>query len=260
MSDAFLAGKHAIVTGGGRGIGAAVARALARAGASLTLLGRSEAHLVRVAAGITEAWGVATAALPVDLTRDDDVNAVFAESRRRLGSAHILVNNAGLAEGAPVSQMPRALWDRTLATNLTAAFVCSKLVLPGMIEAGMGRIVNVASTAGLRGVARIAAYSASKHGLIGLTRSLALEVAKQGITVNAVCPGYVDTDMAQRAVDAVMTGMGKGADEAVRMITRPSAFQRLLTPEEVADVVSWLCSPAAATVTGQAIVIGGDVV
>ncbi len=256
----FLLGRHALVTGGGRGIGAAIAHALARAGADISLLGRSEPDLQAEASRLAAQHGVNTAALRADVTADDNVRSAFAAAAQRFGPVQVLVNNAGQAEGAPLTQTTRELWDRMLAVNLTAAFTCAKLVLPGMLAAGSGRIVNVGSTAGLRGVARIAAYSAAKHGLVGLTRSLALEVAKQGVTVNVVCPGYVDTAMAQRAVNAVMTGTGRSAEEATQLVTRPSAFNRLLAPEEVAGVVAWLCSPNAATVTGQAIVIGGDVV
>jgi NAD(P)-dependent dehydrogenase (short-subunit alcohol dehydrogenase family) len=251
-----FAGQHAIITGASRGIGAAIAAALARDGASLTLIGRSEPHLADEAAGLREAFRVNVEALRADVTRDDQLEAAFATATQRLGNAHILVNNAGIAEGAPVVQMTRELWDRTLATNLTAAFVGTRLVLPAMIEAGSGRIINMASTAGLHGVARVSAYAASKHGLVGFTRSVALEVAHQGITVNAVCPGYVDTDMARRAVDAVMTGTGRSAAEAIRAITRSSALNRLLAPAEVADIVAWLCTTAAATITGQAITVG----
>ena len=250
-------GRHAIVTGASRGIGAAIAAALAREGAALTLIGRSESHLFRNAGQLRASCDVPVEVAPADVTHDDELAAAIGTASARLGHAHILINNAGIAEPAPVLQMTRDLWDRTIATNLTAAFVCSRLVLPGMIDAGSGSIISMASTAGLQGVARVSAYAASKHGLIGFTRSLALEVAKHAITVNAVCPGYVDTAMAQRAVDSVMTGTGKSVDDAVRAITRTSPFSRLLSPEEVAGVVVFLCSAAARTITGQAIVLGG---
>lgn len=258
--ERFLEGRHAIVTGASRGIGAAIARALARAGANITLIGRTEPDLRAEAARIANEAGVRAAHAVADLTVDDAVEAAFAHATQRNGVAYILVNSAGQAEGAPFVQTTRELWDRMLAVNLTAAFSCTRQVLPAMLEAGEGRIVNVGSTAGLRGVQRVAAYAASKHGLIGMTRSLALEVARRGVTANAVCPGYVDTDMARHAIDALMTGRGASAEEALRMITRPSAFGRLLAPEEVAAVALWLCSPAAATVTGQALVIGGEII
>jgi len=258
--DRPLERLHAVITGGGRGIGSAAAHALAAAGAHLTLIGRSAPHLETAAGHIAAKYGVRVQAVAADITRDEDVRRAFESARSTLGAPRILVNNAGQAEGAPFIQTSRELWDRMIAINLTAAFECTKQVLPAMLDAGHGRIVNVASSAGLRGVQRVAAYAASKHGLIGMTRSLALEVAKQGVTVNAVCPGYVDTDMAARAVNAVMTGTGRSAEEAVRMISRPSALGRLLSPDEVAAVILWLCSPGAATITGQAIVIGGDII
>jgi NAD(P)-dependent dehydrogenase (short-subunit alcohol dehydrogenase family) len=256
----FAPGRHAVVTGASRGIGAAVALELAWAGANVTLIGRDEDALVRQALVIHEKTGVEAYARPADVTDDGALGDAFGAAIARYGPVAILVNGAGQAEGAAFLEIERATWDRILAVNLTAAFTCCQLALPGMLETGNGRIVNIASTAALRGVPRIAAYVASKHGLLGLTRSLALEVAKKGITVNAVCPGYVDTDMARTAVDAIVSGMKRSEEEARQMIARPSAFNRLLEPEEVARVVAWLCSPDAATVTGQALVIGGDII
>jgi NAD(P)-dependent dehydrogenase (short-subunit alcohol dehydrogenase family) len=255
----FLAGRHAVVTGGGRGMGAAIADALARAGATLTLMGRSLAHLEETAAHLRARHSVRVECLMVDVGHDDSVAAAFAEAGDRSGSAYVLVNNAGQSHGGPFLETPGEVWGRLIAVNLTGAYLCARQVLPVMLQAGEGRIVNVASTAGLKGVPRIAAYCASKHGLIGLTRSLALEFAKAGITVNAVCPGYTDTDMAKRAVDRIVAGTGRTVEEARTMIARVNAFGRLVRPEEVADAVAWLCSPAAAGVTGQAIVIGGEI-
>jgi NAD(P)-dependent dehydrogenase (short-subunit alcohol dehydrogenase family) len=259
-SRMFAFGRHAVVTGASRGIGAAVARELAKAGANVTLIGRDEDALTRQVTILREETGGGAHAERVDVTDDAALRAAFGAAIARNGPVAILVNSAGQAEGAPFLEIERETWDRILAVNLTAAFTCSQLALPGMLENGGGRIVNIASTAALRGIPRIAAYVASKHGLLGLTRSLAMEVAKKGVTVNAVCPGYVDTDMARTAVDAIVAGMHRSEEEARRMIARPSAFNRLLEPGEVARVVAWLCSPDAATVTGQAIVIGGDVI
>jgi NAD(P)-dependent dehydrogenase (short-subunit alcohol dehydrogenase family) len=256
----FALGRHAVVTGASRGIGAAIARELAERGANVTLIGRDTSALTAQAAMIREGAGVGAHAQPADVTDEPSLRDAFVAAASRFGPVAILVNGAGQAEGTPFLEIERKTWDRILAVNLTAAFTCSQLALPGMLESGDGRIVNVASTAALRGVARIAPYVASKHGLLGLTRALALEFAKKGVTVNAVCPGYVDTAMAKTAVDAIVTGMNRTEEEARRMIARPSAFNRLLEPEEVARVVAWLCSPDAATVTGQAIVIGGDVI
>jgi NAD(P)-dependent dehydrogenase (short-subunit alcohol dehydrogenase family) len=254
---AYLAGKHAVVTGGGRGIGAAVAEELARLGAALTLVGRDLARVEAHAASVAERFGVAASAVVCDVAEEDSVAAAFAEARERAGPVHVLVNNAGQSEGVAFTETTRETWDRMLAVNLTGTFLCTQQVLPGMLEAGAGRIVNVASTAGLRGYSRTAAYTAAKHGVVGLTRALALETAKRGITVNAVCPGYTETDMAQSAVDTLVRARGITADEARRMIARPIPRGTLILPEEVADAVGWLCSPGASAVTGQAIVVAG---
>jgi NAD(P)-dependent dehydrogenase (short-subunit alcohol dehydrogenase family) len=253
-----LAGRHAIVTGGGRGIGAAVAESLARAGANLTLMGRTASLLEQHGAGIEDSHGVRVTTITLDVTDDAAVERAFAYAQEQLGPAYILVNNAGQAEGAPFTETTRELWDRLLAVNLTAAFVCTKQVVPAMIEAHAGRIVNIASTAGLKGAPRITAYTASKHGLVGFTRSLALELARAGITVNAVCPGYADTEMSQRTVKTISAGTGKTPQEVLTLISKTNAFGRLVRPEEVANAVAWFCSPEAEGVTGQALVIGGE--
>jgi NAD(P)-dependent dehydrogenase (short-subunit alcohol dehydrogenase family) len=251
-----LAGRHAVVTGGGHGIGGAIAGALAGAGADVTIMGRAMDVLTAHAARLARDHGVRVSPLRVDVTDEAEVAAGFARARERLGDVAILVNNAGLAGGGAFTELRRADWDRVFAVNVTGALLCTQQVLPAMLSAGAGRIVNIASTAGLRGVPRIAPYVASKHALVGLTRSLALEVAKRGVTVNVVCPGYTDTDMARQAVDAIVAGTGKPADEALGMITRVSPLNRLIRPEEVAATVLWLCSEDAAAITAQAIVIG----
>jgi NAD(P)-dependent dehydrogenase (short-subunit alcohol dehydrogenase family) len=169
----------------------------------------------------------------------------------------VLVNNAGQAEGARFQDTPREMWDRLLAVNLTASFLCTQQVLPAMLAARAGRIVNIASTAGLRGYARIAAYCASKHGLVGLTRAVALEAAKSGVTVNAVCPAYTATEMADRAAAAVAEGMKLSQEEAEARIAAVIPRGTLITPQEVASLVGWLCSPGASGVTGQALAVAG---
>jgi NAD(P)-dependent dehydrogenase (short-subunit alcohol dehydrogenase family) len=257
MSEDYLSGRHAIVTGGGRGIGAAIAEELARRGARLTLMGRDLQRVEEHAALLAGRWGVEAIGLACDVADEDAVAAAFRQARERLGDAYILVNNAGQAEGELFTRMPRALWDRMLAVNLTGTFLCTQQVLPAMLEAKAGRVVNIASTTGLRGYARLAAYCAAKHGVIGLTRSLALETAKQGITVNAVCPGYTDTDMARDAVDALVRGRGISEEEALAMIVRIIPRGVLTRPEEVASAVGWLCSPAGAPVTGIALPVAG---
>lgn len=255
--DRPLGGRHAVITGGGRGIGASIASALAILGADLTLMGRTQAELDERAARLRDEQGVRAASVRCDVADAASVTGAFGQAREELGDPHILINNAGQAEGAEFGAMQRDLWDRMLAVNLTGTMLCTQQVLPAMLEAGSGRIINIASTAGLKGYPRLAAYCAAKHGLIGLTRSLALETAKLGVTVNAVCPGYTDTGMAQHAIDALVEGMGITPAEALKMITRLNPQRRMVRPEEVAATVAWLCSADAAAVTGQAIAVAG---
>jgi NAD(P)-dependent dehydrogenase (short-subunit alcohol dehydrogenase family) len=253
----LLAGRHAVVTGGGRGIGAAIASALAAHGASLTLLGRDLDALTAHAAQVRAAHRVDVFVVKCDVSVADDIASAFADARGALGDPHILVNNAGQAEGRPFLETSAELWQRLLDVNLTGAFHCTRQVLDAMLRAGDGRIINVASTSGLTGYRNTAAYSASKHGLIGLTRALAAEVARRGVTVNAVCPAYTDTGMATRAVAGIVRDMGRTESEARAMLTRKNPLGRLIEPSEVASAVVWLCSPGAAAMTGQAIVVAG---
>jgi NAD(P)-dependent dehydrogenase (short-subunit alcohol dehydrogenase family) len=255
----FLDGRHAVVTGGGRGIGAAVADELARLGARVTLMGRDRATLERHAAAVAARHGVDAGAVTCDVGDEESVERAFADAGAAFGDPYVLVNNAGQGRSAPLVETSRETWDLLLAVNLTGTFLCTRRVLPAMLAARAGRVVNVASTAGVRGYARLAAYVATKHGVVGLTRAAAAEVAKHGVTVNAVCPGYTDTDMAQDGVDNLVRALGKTPDEARAMLARTLPRGTLLQPAEVASTVAWLCSPGAAGVSGQAIVInGGD--
>ncbi|HEU4566058.1 MAG TPA: SDR family oxidoreductase [Gemmatimonadaceae bacterium] len=259
-TERYLEGRHAVVTGGGRGIGAAIASELARLGASLTLMGRDEEVLRRHVRAVVDEHDVRAEPVRCDVSDERSVEEAFAAARERLGEVHVLVNNAGQAIGGSLSELSRDRWDEVLAVNLTGPFLCARAVLPAMLAAGSGRIVNIASTAGLRGYNKMAAYCASKHGVVGLTRALAMETAKAGVTVNAVCPGYTDTDMAQAAVHNLVRALGKTPEEALAMIVRIIPRRQLTQPQEVASAVGWLCSPHAAAVTGIAIpVAGGEV-
>lgn len=242
-----LKGRHALVTGAGRGIGAAVARALAAEGARLTLLGRSREPLERLAAEL------GASPLQADVTDEESLARAFAEA----GPLDILVNNAGTAVTAPFGKTDRALWDSMLAVNLTSVYSGCRLALPGMVERGWGRIVNIASTAGLRGYAYCAAYAAAKHGVIGLTRTLALETARSGVTVNAICPGFTATDMTETSLERIQAKTGRSREAALEELTRVNPQGRLVRPEEVAAAVVWLCRDGAASMTGQAIAVAG---
>jgi len=255
---AALTGRHAVVTGGARGIGAAIAAALARAGADVTLMGRDATTLERqrahlVADGATGRIATARA----DLADAEQLVAGFRAAADSLGPAHILVNNAGIAPSAPFLKQSLAEWNRVLALDLTAAFLACQQVLPAMLAHGFGRIVNVASTAGLTGYRYVAAYTAAKHGLIGLTRALALETASQGVTVNAVCPGFTDTDLVAEAARTIAAKTGRSEADARAELARSNPQGRLIRPEEVADAVAFLCRPESGAITGQAIVVAG---
>ncbi len=243
-----LADRHALVTGGGRGIGAAIAACLAAQGARVTVLGRTEATLARAVRD-----GIAAASIVADVTDP----AALAEAARALGPVDILVNNAGAAESAPIARATRQHWDAMLAVNLTAAFDACRAFAPGMVARGFGRIVNVASTAGLRGYPYVAAYCAAKHGLIGLTRALAIELAASGVTVNAVCPGYTETDLLTGAAERVAASTGRAAQSVLDHFAKSNPQGRLITPAQVADAVLFLCRPAAGAMTGQAIAVAG---
>jgi len=238
--------KHAVITGGGSGIGAAVAKRLLANGARVTLMGRSLARLQAQRASLGD-----VAIQVCDVADEASVAAAFAA----VGDVDILVNNAGQVETAPLHKTSLDLWQRLLNVNLTGTFLCSRAVLPGMLARGQGRIVNVASTAALKGYAYVAAYCAAKHGVLGLTRAMALEVATKGVTVNAVCPGYTETDIVANAMATIVAKTGRTAAQARAELARANPQGRLIQPEEVADTVAWLVN--AAGVNGQAIAVCG---
>ncbi len=244
-----LKGRHAIVTGGGGGIGAAIAYALAVRGARVTVMGRTLSSLRFVAGALPGAR-----AIVVDVTNQRSVRSAFAKA----GPADVLVNNAGAAESAPFERTSAALWERMLAVNLTGAFHCTAQVLPRMRAAGWGRIINIASTAAHKGYPYVTAYCAAKHGLLGFTRALAIETARTGVTVNAVSPGFTETDLLADAVQKIVAATGRTAEQARAQLLRDMPHGRFVTPVEVAAAVLWFCLPGAGGVTGQARLVDGS--
>ncbi len=245
-----LHGKRALVTGGGRGIGAAVARGLAARGADVVVTGRSRAHLDEVA-GATGGH-----ALICDLGDRAATDAMVA-ALAALGRIDILVNNAGIAESAPLAAIDDAMWDRILELDATAPFRLTRALVPAMVAAGWGRVITIASNAGLTGYGYSTAYCAAKHAVIGMTRALAVDLGRTGVTINAVCPGWVDTDMAADAVARIAGKTGRDADSARAALTQMSPQRRLIAPAEVAHAVTMLCSDDARGIHGQTIVIDG---
>ena len=245
-----LTGKHAVVTGGGRGIGAAVAKALGDTGASVTLMGRTLEVLHATRKRLKKAQVV-----QLDVSDADGVSSAFEKAVAGFGTIDILVNNAGISESAPFGKTSVELFQRLLNVNLMGTVHCTQAVLPDMKVNGWGRILNIASTAGVTGYAYVSAYCASKHAVVGLTKALAVELARTGITVNSLCPGYVETDMLEKSLNNIAQKTGKTQEEARTVLRNPQG--RFIQPEEVAGAALWLCGNSSASITGQNIVIAG---
>jgi 3-hydroxybutyrate dehydrogenase len=251
-----LEGRGAVVTGGGRGIGRAVARALAEQGASVVVSARSTREIESVAKELVKD-GFTADAVTCDVADEKSVQEMAEKAEKLLGTVDVLVNNAGIALSNPVKRLPLEEWNRIMTINVTGTFLCTRAFLQGMIDRGWGRVINVASVAGLRGGRYISAYSASKHAQIGFTRSVAAEVADAGITVNAICPGYVDTPMTEYSVSRMVEKAGITAEEALEHILELSPQHRLIRPEEIAHVAVMLCGKDGEGISGQAIAIDG---
>jgi NAD(P)-dependent dehydrogenase (short-subunit alcohol dehydrogenase family) len=251
-----LQGRHALVTGGGRGIGASIVRSLVAQGAKVSMLGRTAATLDALASELGST-GAQTFCASADVGRRESLAAAFAAARTKFGPIEILINNAGQAISSPITKRDDALWDRLLAINLSGTYFGIQAALPDMLQGGFGRIVNIASTAGLTGYPYVAAYCAAKHGVIGLTRAVSREVATRNITVNAVCPGYTDTDLVREAASKISAVTGRKPEEALQAMTKSNPQGRLVRPDEVANAVAWLCLPGSESITGQSILVAG---
>jgi NAD(P)-dependent dehydrogenase (short-subunit alcohol dehydrogenase family) len=247
-----LSGQHALITGGGTGIGTAIARTLSAEGAALSLVGRRREPLETLAEDLPD-----TIALPADITDEDQVKAMVETARAAHGPVSILIANAGAASSAPLAKTGLDAWRAMIDVNLTGAFLSARAVLPDMTATGAGRIVFVASTAGLKGYGYVAPYCAAKHGVVGLARALAIEVAPAGITVNAVCPGFTETPMLHASIKTIVETTGRSPEQAREALIKDNPQGRFVQPDDVAATVLWLCSAGAEAINGQAIAVAG---
>ena len=254
-----LKNRGAVITGGGRGIGQAIVTSLAGSGAAVVVSARSADQIESVADVLTQA-GCNAHAVVCDVTDPDQVDHLVRQAQELVGPVQILINNAGVASSAPLKAITLEEWNRLLTVNVTGPFLCTQAFMPGMLESGWGRVINVASIAGKIGAPYIAAYAASKHAVVGFTRAVAAEVADKGVTVNAICPGYVDTPMTEQSIANITGKTGMSAEQALQHLRSASPQNRLIEPVEVAHLVTSLCDPAAGGITGQAIVLDGGMV
>lgn len=248
----MITGKHALVTGGGTGVGRAIALALAETGVAVTICGRRKEQLAAVADANQR-----ISAIAADVTDEAAMTALYAEAEKARGPVDIVVANAGMSGSSPAQRTSLGDWQRTLDVNLTGSFLTVKPALAGMTSAKSGRVVFVASTAGLKGYAYVAPYVAAKHGVVGLMRALATELARTGVTVNAVCPGFVETDMLGESVQRIVDKTGRTVEQARASLAATNPQGRFIQPQEVAAAVLWLCSETAGSITGQAISLSG---